>query len=157
MTLDDLTVSFSHLTRKNILGDWRWLIGENLQPILIAASGDAFVQNAENGSIHVLDVWAGTLTQVASTLDEFKSLLSDRKFVIDTFAVEMIADLKGKGKKLAHGQLYSFKIPPVLGGAYVFENVEPTDIEVHFSLNGQIHEKARTVPIGTPVRTVTVK
>jgi hypothetical protein len=157
MTLDDLTVNFRHVDRRALLADWRWLIGTQKLPILLTAGGDAFLQDTEDDSIHFLDVGAGDLRQVAQTPEQFNGLLADRDFVVNHFAVEMISDLKRNGRTLEQGKIFSFKKPPVLGGDYVLANIEPTDIEVHFSLNGQIHEKASKLPPGTKVKGVTIK
>ncbi|MEI8571685.1 hypothetical protein J0667_07000 [Methylomonas sp. WH-1] len=71
MTLDDLTVNFEHLNRETILEDWEWLIGKRKQPILLAASGDAFLQDIENGTVHILDVAANQVGLVAESIDKF--------------------------------------------------------------------------------------
>jgi len=47
-------------------------------------------------------------------------------------------------------------VPPILGGEYVLENLEPTDIAVHFVLTGQIDQKTRHVPTGTPIKSVEI-
>lgn len=148
ITLQDLTVNIDHIDRETLLEDWRWLIGASRLPILVTASGDAFVQDAADGSVHVLDTGAGTLTRVADSADAFRALLADRDFVADHLAVQMVGDLLQAGVRLAPGQVYSFRKPPVLGGAYELDNVEPTDMDVHFSLTGQIHEQTRTPPAG---------
>ncbi|WP_241771738.1 hypothetical protein [Vibrio parahaemolyticus] len=51
MTLDDLTVAFSHIDRNSLLSDWDWLLKGAFFPILISASGDAFVQHVYNGQV----------------------------------------------------------------------------------------------------------
>ena len=156
MTLDDLTVNFSHIDRESLLADWVWLIGESKLPILLTASGDAFVQDVKTGSVHVLDVAAGSLSEVASSLVEFQLLLSNKEFVVSYFAVEMVGDLFQSGQMLKAGQIFSFKIPPVLGGEYVLGNIEATDVEVHFSLAGQLHKKVSKLPPGTKINSITI-
>lgn len=157
MDLNDLTVNFAHLDRQSLLEDWSWLIGNSRIPILLPASGDAFVQDTGTGAVYFLDVGAGALSTVATSFDEFISFLSDREFVMNYFAVEMVADLRYSGCLLSPGQIYSFKKPPVLGGDYVLSNIEPTDIEVHYSVAGQIHEQVSKLPEGTPISGVTIK
>jgi Domain of unknown function (DUF1851) len=130
LTLNELTVNFGHLKRELLLEDWRWLLGPTKQPILLTAIGDAFLQDMGDGSILLLDVAAGELLRVADDLAAFDALLADREFVVNYFAVEMVADLRNAGVTLGPGQIYSFRQPPVLGGEYTLENVEPTDIEV---------------------------
>ena len=55
----------------------------------------------------------------------------------------LIVKLRRDGQLLRPGQVYGYKIPPCLGGAYSSENLEPTDIQVHFSILGQILRKTQ--------------
>lgn len=151
MTLDDLTVNFSHLDRNALLDDWRWLIGPDRQPILLTAAGDAFLQDATDGTVHFLDVAAGKMQLVAQSEEHFRSLLGDRNFVSEFFVPGLVAELRQTGCVLGIGQIYSFRRPPVLGGDYAPSNAEIGDIQVHFSLTGQIHRQVAALPPGTPV------
>jgi hypothetical protein len=157
ITLNELTVNFDHLERERLLEDWRWLLGPAKQPVLLTAAGDAFVQDEMDGSILLLDVAAGELLRVADDLEGFQALLADREFVTNHFAVEMVAGLRDAGVTLGRGEIYSFRHPPVLGGEYTLENVEPTDIEVHFSLAGQIHRQVRDLPPGAVIRKINIE
>jgi hypothetical protein len=154
MTLDDLTINFSHLDREALLSDWRWLIGPSKQPILVAAIGDAYVQDPEDGSVHLLDVGGGALEKIAGSVDEFRKLLADREFVTDSFVPSTIVALRNADKVLGPGQVYSYIKPPVLGGAYSVANLEPTDVSVHFSILGQIHQQVKDLPEGTPIDSI---
>lgn len=156
MTLDDLTVNFTHLVREEILSDWKWLIGDKKLPILLAASGDAFLQDLENGSIYWLDVGGGELRKIAQNQEEFSRQLQSKDHVIEYLAVHMVGDLIQSGKSLAEGQIYSLKTPYVLGGEYRLDNIEASDIEVHFSVLGQIHQQVSNLPEGTPVNSVKI-
>ena len=138
MTLNDLTVNFNHLDRNLLLEDWEWLLEGNYLPILVSASGDAFVQHIENGQIWWLDTGGAEFTMVAGSYDEFNQLLSNKEFVVECFAVQMVGDLIQAGKVLEKGQIYSLTVPWFLGGKYELSNIEATDIEVHFSVSGQI-------------------
>jgi hypothetical protein len=156
MTLDDLTVNFQHLDRDSLLVDWHWLIGNDKLPILVSAAGDAFMQDTSDGTIHMLDVAVGRAGQVAESFEEFQSLLRDREFVAEYLCVQMVGDLRLRNLRLEPRQVYSFKKLPVLGGAYSLENIEVSDIEVHFSIAGQLHEKARQLPPGASLRAVAI-
>jgi len=156
VTMQDLTVSFAHLANREVLlEDWRWLVGPSLQPVLVTASGDAFLQDASDGSVHVLDTIAGEVSRVAGSVDELRALLGDRGFVTGYLAVEMVSDLKRAGRLLGPGQVYGWKVPPALGGEVAPHNVEPTDMDVHFSITGQIHEQIRGKQPGTRITGVT--
>ena len=157
MTLDDLTVDFSHLDREALLSDWHWLIGANRLPVMITAVGDAFVQDGETGAVYFLDTVEGALVGVSSDGAGFSALLGDRDFVMRHFAVSLIAPLLRAGKKPAAGKLLSFKQPPVLGGEYALANLEEADIEVHFSLLAQIWSQVSQLPEGTPISSIEIR
>lgn len=154
LTIDELTVNFSQRKSEGLLDDWHWLIGKNKIPLLITASGDAFLQDLSNNTIHFLDVCGGAIYKVAETASEFNSLLGQQKFVGDYFALEMVRELRASGIQLHPGQVYSFKVPPALGGDGTVENVEATDISVHFSIAGQIHAQICKVKPGTKVGSI---
>ena len=151
VTLNDLTVGFSHVPRETLLEDWVWLIGSRKFPILITALGDAFVQDADDGSVHLLSAGPGTLSKVADNADTFRQRLTDKAFVVDNFVPDILVQLRNSGALLKSGQVYSFRVPPALGGEYVPANLQPPDLSVHFSLLGQIHRQARHLPEGTPM------
>ena len=151
ISIDNLTVNFDHLDQSKILEDWEWLIGTSKFPVLITAVGDVFVKDVRDGSIHFLTVENAEIRPIASDLEEFKSLLTDKAFVFDYFAVEAVAALEDAGVKLEPGQIYSLKVPAVLGGKYQLDNIAPTLILVHFSLTGQIHEQVKDLPPGTKI------
>jgi hypothetical protein len=146
LTLDDLTVSFRHLDRATLLRDWRWLIGPSKIPVLVTALGNAFVRDTQDDTVHILDAGPGTLQQVAACLDEFRKRLRDRDFVTEHFVPIVVLRMRERGQGLQPGQLYGFKKAPPLGGEYSADNLEPTDIDVHFALLGQIHQRARQPP-----------
>ena len=137
-----------------MLSDWEWLIGKSKLPVLISAGGDAFVQDTNDDTVHFLDVTAGRLTKVATTGGEFRALLDDPDFVETHFSVQMVGDLMQSGSSLPKGKIYSFVVPPALGGALALSNVEVADLEVHFSIAGQIHNQIRGLPVGTPIGSV---
>jgi len=157
MTLDDLTVDFSHLNRETLLSDWQWLTGANRLPVMITVAGDAFIQDSETGAVHFLDTVEGLLSEVAADGAAFSEFLGDRDFVMQHFAVSLVAPLLRAGSKPPSGKLLSFKQPPVLGGEYSPANLEEADIEVHFSLLGQIWLQVSQLPEGTPISSIQIR
>ncbi len=117
------------------------VIGWRIFTYITFSSGDAFVQNVNNGQVWWLDSGGGEFSQLAETPEDFNELLADKEFVIEYFAVQMVGDLIKSGKSLSHNQVYSLTKPWLLGGEYKIENIEPTDIEVHFSLTGQVAQQ----------------
>ena len=149
--MNDLTVNFAHLDRDTLLEDWRWLIGPSKLPILLTASGNAFVQDADDETVHFLRVSTAELLPVAENEDAFRVLLGDDAFVVNYLAVQMVGGMMQKGVRLGPCEIYSFRILPTLGGRYALENVEATDISVHFSLSGQIQQKVTALPPGAQI------
>lgn len=157
MTLDDLTVNFDHLQPHGVLEEWEWLIGPGKIPIVIAASGNAFIRDTNNaGAIHFLDVSASRLARVAATIEEFEDLLAEQAFRDEYFSAEMIANLQRGGLALKPGEIYSFVTPLSLGGEYTSANVEATDIEVHFSMTGQIERQVFDLPAGASISEIKI-
>jgi len=156
ITLEDLTVNFTGIEGADLVEDWRWLVGEQRLPILLTALGDAFLQDLTDGSVHLLSTGPGTIHQVATTVDELMTMLNDKAFVVENFVPRVVVELRNRGQTLAPGQIYGYKVPPVLGGEYATENLEPTDIRIHFSILGQTHRQVRDVPDGTPITDVKV-
>ena len=157
ITMSDLMVNFSHLDRDTLLEDWAWLIGPTKLPILVTAAGDAFVQDADDDTVHFLDVGAGQIHQVADDPEGLRSSLANKEFVVNHLAVQMVGALMQGGIKLGPGQIYSFKVPPFLGGQYALDNVEVSDIAVHFAITGQVCRQVDDVPPGTPVEGFTIQ
>lgn len=156
ITMNDLTVYFGHLDQASLLEDWIWLIGPTRFPILVTALGDAFLQDAETGEVLLLLSGTGEIQKVCNDIDAFRALLEDHEFVSDHFVPGIVVKLRESGAVLGERQLCSFKTPPVLGGAYSVENLEPIDIAVHFSVLGQVQQRASNLPDGTPVDGVEV-
>jgi hypothetical protein len=54
------------------------------------------------------------------------------------------------------GQVLSFNVPPVLGGALEPESLELTNFVVPVNIAGQIHQKVQTLPPGTPITGIAI-
>ena len=157
MNLNDVTVNFSHLKPKSILSDWAWLLGKSKLPILLCASGDAFVQDKKSFEIFFLDVWNANLKKVANSTDELMAQLKDGEVANEYLSIQWVGDLLKSGLRLDKGQIFSLTKPSVLGGDFDISNVEVTDIEVHYSINGQIHKQVKNVPAGATIDGIKIK
>ncbi|WP_444917800.1 T6SS immunity protein Tdi1 domain-containing protein [Microbulbifer sp. JMSA003] len=156
MTLNDLTVNFSHINKGDFLSDWEWLIGKGKLPIVITALGDAFIQNVKTNEVEFLSTTLCQVEFIAKDGEEFLSKLQDSEFVSGFMGAKFVRSLIESGKSLSKYMIYSIKIPLFLGGEIDVENFEITDIEVHFSISGQFHKKVQGLPEGTPIESVTL-
>ena len=57
--------------------------------------------------------------------------------------IPLVDQCVAAGLILAQDQCYGYKIPPILGGQYAIENVEPTDLSVHYSLLADIFRQTK--------------
>lgn len=153
ITRDDLTVKFDENASNKLIRDWTWLTGTDKTPIMVSSIGDLFLKDTAD-RVFWLNTGDGTLTRVAEGIVMFQEKLQDQNIVNDWFLVDLIDALKAEGKKLKSGQVYSYKKLIVLGGDYSTDNFEPTDIEVHFSFTGQIHQQVKDLPAGTNVNSI---
>ena len=150
ITWKDLSIDFSNFDRYKLIADWIWLIGDDKEPIMISSIGDMFLKD-KNGKIYWLNVGEGLLDLVSENIDDFKLKLKDDSQVDEWFMIGLVQQIKESGLELINGKLYGYKKLPVIGGDYIPENFELTDLEVHFSLAGQINQQIKDLPDGTKV------
>ena len=155
LTWNELTVASDTHSQTDLLAEWRWLLGDGYQIILITSLGDLFLADAA-GRIHWLDAGAARLTKVAANLDEFQLLRQQPASASEWFATQMVGDILQSGVRLARGQCFSYKVPPMLSGQWEASNFEPTDLSVHFSILGQVCHQVRDLPEGTSVSSVKI-
>jgi hypothetical protein len=58
---------------------------------------------------------------------------------------------------LAAGVCYSCKTPLSLGGQLEADNFERTDLQVHYSILGQLHQQTRHLPPGTKIDSIKIE
>lgn len=151
ITTEHLVVTLSPESSACILDEWTWLIGMEKRPILATACGDVFVEDTLNGTIYFLNVSVPEFSQVAATKQAFEKLFVEPSFVDDHLHPDLVAMLRGENLVLKENQIYSFSKPLSLGGKITPKNIEITDVEVHFSLAGQIESQIFDIPVGSPI------
>ena len=150
ITWDDLTVNIDHVDSEMLVKHWRWLIGDNMTPIMVSAIGDIFLRNYDD-TIYWLETGVGELNQVAENPAQFAEMLDDAYIIDEWFLPQLVADLKVKGIELEPGKLYGFKQLPKLGGEYRASNFSLVDITKHFERTGKMLFKLKDLPEGTTV------
>jgi len=149
--LKDLTINLQDLNLEDIFSAWRWRIRDQKGLIFISKSGDMFLLGKDDG-IYWLQADSGDLTKIADNVKHFESLLGQEENLDNWFQPEVIKKLEQAGKILGPNQIYSYKKLPVIGGEYSIDNIDPTDISVHFAFSGQICEQIQNLPEGTKVK-----
>lgn len=153
ITWNELTVRFDPTKADAFLNDWRWLIGNDVNLVLVSALGDLFLKDRD-GHILWLDTGSARLTRIAESADEFKQLMQQTEHADEWFTPQLIGDLIEGGTRLAPGQCYSYKVPPMLSGKFELDNFEPTDLLVHCSTCGQIGRQIQNLPEGTKIHRI---
>lgn len=156
ITWNELTVSLDNVDFDDILSDWRWLVGQEYTPVLISALGDLFLRH-DDGRIFWLNVGWGQLLEVAASAAEFKQFMVQPSNAAEWFVPTLVGDILSSGKKLGSGECFSYQIPPAFGGEIEPDNFEPTNMSVHFSILGQIHEQVKDLPEGASIGEIKIR
>jgi Domain of unknown function (DUF1851). len=157
MNINDYLIDQNGKDWAAFLRDWMPPLPSNFTLWLVNRFGDAFVVSDDDGSVHMLDVGAGTLTRVAENRSHFADLLDTDDNAHNWLMIPLVDECQNAGMSLGPSQCYGFKIPPVLGGKYEPANVEPTDLAVHYSLLADIYKQTKGLPDGTPIKAVVVE
>ncbi len=144
-----LTIKTDGLPFDTLLSDWRWLVSPDFTPVLLTAFGDLFLRD-QSGHIHFLDLMSGEFKQVAAS-QEFDRLCEDREQRRSWFVGFLLTEVRKACGELVAGECYSCKKPLSLGGQLEPDNFERTDLQVHYSILGQLHQQTRHLPPGTKI------
>ena len=150
LTLNDLTKDITNVDIGDILSCWQWRVADMKAVAVMSCLGDLFFVGKDN-SVYWLQTDTGDLTKVADDLQQFEVYLNDEDKVDNWFLPLVVEKLVTAGKTLKENEVYSYKKSPVIGGDYSVDNIEPTDISVHFAFSGQMFEQIKDLPDGTHV------
>jgi hypothetical protein len=151
-----LTIKTDGLPFDTLLSDWRWLVPPDFTPVLMTAFGDLFLRN-RSGGVHFLDLMSGEFKPVAESQEEFDRLCEDKERRRSWFVGSLFAEVRKQLGDLSAGQCYSCKKPLSLGGQLESDNFERTDLQVHYSILGQLHQQTRHLPLGTKIDSVKIE
>ena len=122
------------------LADWRWLIGNDIEPFAITVMGDVFLRDA-SGGIFWLDTGRAELEQVAPSDAIFRQMLPSHG--PRWLHAVVLGHFRELGHQLAAGAVYSWRQPLFLGGAESAENIDFVSALVHLSFLGRVADAAR--------------
>ena len=150
-----LTIATDGLPFDALLSDWRWLVSPDFTPVLMTAFGDLFLRD-KSGRVHFLDLMSGEFKPVANSQEAFERLCEDREQRRSWFVGFLFTEVRKLRGELVAGQCYSCKTPLSLGGQLEPDNFERADLQVHYSILGQLHEQTRHLPAGTKINTIKI-
>jgi hypothetical protein len=151
MEAGDLTINLSNIDTEDIKSCWEWLLKDISQILMISKLGDMFLEGNDK-AVYWLATEIGELNKIADDVPSFRRLLQDENNIEEWFLPLFIKELIAKGMILKPDEVYSYKLLPVMGGEYAVDNIEPTNISVHFAITGQILEQIKKLPSGTQVK-----
>lgn len=149
-------INIDGLPFDSLLSGWRWLVPSDFTPVLMTAFGDLFLRD-KSERVHFLDLMSGEFKQVAESQEEFDRLCEDRDRRRSWFVGFLFTEVRKQCGDLSVGQCYSCKKPLSLGGELEPENFERTDLRVHYSMLGQLHQQTRHLSPGTKIGNVKIE
>ncbi len=150
MDVHDYLIDHSSFDWDHLFSGWEWLLPPEFTVWLMNRYGDLFLI-LPDGSVHMLDIGAGSLTKMAESKDEFCRKIDEDDNADYWLMIPLVDRLVAAGVFLQPGECYSFLTPPVLGGDYTLENTVILPITEHFGVYGSYHEQLKGVPDGTHV------
>jgi hypothetical protein len=151
VSIHDYLLDQSAVDWPAVLEPWTWLLPDDFTLWLANRFCDLFIVTSD-GSVHMLDVGAGTLSRLADNRDDFCSKIDEGDNANHWLMIPLVGQLVAAGIHLLPGQCYGFKIPPVIGGEYTIENCAAISIPDYLGSTGSIHDQLRGVPDGAHVR-----
>jgi hypothetical protein len=149
-----LTKTFPAEAFREALESWSWLPLADKVPVLATAFGDVILQEAEG--YWFLDAAGGKLDKIASNRDELKAALSSPEGQDQYLLAGLAQAAETQGLRLADSEVFDFAKPPVLGGQFVVENLQPKDFVVSLNISGQIHNQVRNLPPGKKISNIKI-
>jgi hypothetical protein len=131
------------------LESWSFLDIAGKSPLFTSPFGDVFFQASDG--FFLLDVLAGELRRPWSNQDDLSAELNSRAGQDEYLMISLASEAERSGLQPGEGEVYSFRVPPVLGGNADVSNIEVTDFVVTLDIAGQIHKQVANLPPGTPI------
>lgn len=156
MELSDYLIDQDGKDWRNLLSDWLPALPSQFTIWLVNRLGDIFFV-PDDGSVQMLDIGSGEVKRLANSRDDFAAKIDRDDNAADWLQIYLVDDCVAAGMRLRPTECYGFKIPPILGGEYSVENVEPTDMAVHYSIQAQIYWQVKDLPPGTEIHGVEIK
>jgi hypothetical protein len=133
-----------------LLRDWLPIFPSGFTIWMVNRLGD-IIAVFEDESVHFLDVGNCNLRRIANDREDFIVRIDEDDNASDWLAMRLVDHCVAAGMTLAEDQCYGFKIPPMLGGGYSFENVVPTGLSAHYSLLADLWQQTKDLPDGTEI------
>jgi len=116
LTWDDLLIQdFTPDECQEWLAPWSWLVSGPLAPEFLNKFGSWFLRRP-SGHVEMLDVFTGTIEQVADSYEQFVRLVNDRSWQEVHLLSELVYKLHEVGIIPGSKQCYALAPHPAMGG-----------------------------------------
>jgi hypothetical protein len=146
-SIHDYLIDHAGFDWPRLLADWAWLLPPGAAVWLDNRFGDLFLV-MPGGSVHALDLGAGTLTKLSQSREDFCEKVVEEGNADQWLMVPLVDELVADGLVPGPGQCYGFKVPPLLGGAYAVENAAVLPVAEYLGFCGSLHRQVAAVPDG---------
>lgn len=133
----DLTISLDDLDTESLLQNWKWLVPKDFIPIQMSKFGHWFFIDP-SGKVFNLDLIEGELLEIAPSVAEYNSLKNNVEMQTEWFLDGFVFRCETEGLRLDLGQCYGWRLHPMIGGKFKFENIQVFSLSVYQSLMGQL-------------------
>ncbi len=138
LTWDDLLIQRFHEEKiRGWLGGWGNAVSGRMAPIAMSKFGDWFLRR-EDGSTYELSVLEGTYEKIASSPEEFTSMMNQQSWQEQHLLSLLVLSLHEKGIIPKEGECYAFAPHPILTGKIQLEHVMVMEIGVWQHICSQI-------------------
>jgi hypothetical protein len=97
--VNDYLIEQSGINRPAVLSGWSWLLPSKFTLWLVTRFADLFIV-LPDGSVHMLDVGAGTLARVAESRDDFSIKIDEGDNANDWLMITLVDKLVAAGRLL---------------------------------------------------------
>jgi len=144
----DLKIPTDEFDASALLSHWSWRVPQHLQPLFLSTFGDWFLRDADD-RVHMFDLVAGDLKQIAESHSEFEALLELDEYQREWLMSHLVEQSRQSGVALARGQCYAFRTPPMLGGQLSPSNIVVWDLAAYQSGTSKVHQQVGCHPAHT--------
>ena len=153
INIDDYVIKQDGKDWYALLEGWLPLLPRVFGVWVVNRLGDVILVS-EDRTIHFFEVGCAQIQCIAIDQEEFYAKLVQDENALYWLAIPQVDACVAAGKLLEVGQCYGFTVPPMLGGRYEVENLEPTDLAVHYALLADIWQQIKDLPEGTVIESV---
>lgn len=149
MDINDYLIDQSGKDWPAMIAHWKGVLPATFTLWIVNRVGDLFIV-PDDETVHHLNVGAGTLTAVADSRDQFARLLDDSEHANRLLLIPVIDQCVAAGQVLGPTQCYGYKLPPMLGGAYEPDNLQPAELAVNYYVLSLLHAQTKDLALNRP-------